>query len=72
MDECLEEQFADPVFPEQFVIQPGEPTLEDVEMSYILYVLRRHKGNKPAAAKQLGIALKTLYNKLNRLELAKS
>ena len=27
--------------------------------------LERHEGNKPEAAKELGVSLKTLYNKLN-------
>jgi DNA-binding NtrC family response regulator len=46
---------------------PAQPrTLKDVEMEYILQVLDKHNGNKPAAAAELGIVLKTLYNKLER------
>jgi DNA-binding NtrC family response regulator len=43
-------------------------TLKEVEMEHILRVLEKHKGNKPAAAAELGIVLKTLYNKLNQWE----
>ena len=42
------------------------PTLHDVEMNYIQLVLLKHDGDKPAAAKELGINLKTLYNKINQ------
>ena len=35
-------------------------------MEHILRVLEKHNGNKPAAAAELGIVLKTLYNKLNQ------
>jgi len=31
-------------------------------------VLEQHIGNKPAASKELGISLKTLYNKINQLQ----
>src|SRR5262249_33825565 len=41
-------------------------TLKEIEMEYILRVLDKHSGNKPAAAAELGIVLKTLYNKLDR------
>jgi DNA-binding NtrC family response regulator len=48
--------------------QPAARTLEEIEMEYILRALEKHRGNKPAAAAELGISLKTLYNKLNKLE----
>ena len=35
-------------------------------MGVILSVLDKHDGDKPTAARELGIALKTLYNKLNQ------
>jgi DNA-binding NtrC family response regulator len=41
-------------------------TLKEIEMDHILRVLEKHGGNKPAAAAELGIVLKTLYNKLNQ------
>ncbi|HTN76082.1 MAG TPA: sigma-54 dependent transcriptional regulator [Pirellulaceae bacterium] len=40
-------------------------TLRDLEMQAIHESLDRHEGNKAAAAEELGISLKTLYNKLN-------
>jgi DNA-binding NtrC family response regulator len=46
----------------------GVPTLRDIEMEHILTVLEKHHGNKPAAARELGISLKTLYNKLHQLQ----
>jgi DNA-binding NtrC family response regulator len=47
-------------------------TLEDIEMEHILKVVEKHKGKKPEAAEELGISLKTLYNKLNKLEEKRS
>ncbi len=41
-------------------------TLREIEMEVIYQVLDKHNGDKPKAAKELGIALKTLYNKLNQ------
>jgi two-component system NtrC family response regulator len=35
-------------------------------MQAIHDALDRHHGNKPKAAEELGISLKTLYNKLNQ------
>jgi two-component system NtrC family response regulator len=39
----------------------------DLEMEAILESLERNDGNKPKAAEELGISLKTLYNKLNQV-----
>jgi DNA-binding NtrC family response regulator len=51
------------------VASPSAPrTLEAVEMEHILRVLEKHNGHKQQAAAELGISLKTLYNKLNKLE----
>jgi DNA-binding NtrC family response regulator len=41
-------------------------SLRDIEMAAIHEALDRNAGNKPKAAEELGISLKTLYNKLNQ------
>ena len=43
-------------------------TLRQLEVIAINRALERHDGNKPAAAEELGVSLKTLYNKLNAAE----
>ena len=43
-------------------------TLREIEMEYIYHVLNHYEGDKPKTAAALGIALKTLYNKLNQYE----
>ena len=40
-------------------------TLREMEVIAIEAALSRHQNSKPAAAKELGVSLKTLYNKLN-------
>jgi DNA-binding NtrC family response regulator len=50
--------------PKTAPLQPR--TLKGVEKEHILRVLEKHQGNKVAAAAELGIVLKTLYNKLNQ------
>jgi DNA-binding NtrC family response regulator len=47
---------------------PGPMTLEELEMQAIHTALERHEGSKPKAAEELGVSLKTLYNKLNRAD----
>jgi len=43
-------------------------TLREVEDQLILHVMEKHSGDKPVVASELGIALKTLYNRLSQLE----
>jgi two-component system NtrC family response regulator len=45
---------------------PGPISLRDLEMQAIYQALERNGGSKPKAADELGISLKTLYNKLNQ------
>jgi transcriptional regulator with PAS, ATPase and Fis domain len=51
--------------PEKPVPSFGSKTLREIEMEVIYQVLDKHQGDKVKAANELGIALKTLYNKLN-------
>jgi DNA-binding NtrC family response regulator len=46
----------------------GSKTLRDLEMEHILRTLEKNNRNKPTTAQELGISLKTLYNKLNAYE----
>jgi two-component system response regulator HydG len=45
-------------------IEPGRP-IRDVERELIMKTLEHYNGNKKAAARTLGVSLKTLYNRLN-------
>lgn len=47
---------------------PGTKTLSDVEMEYILSIYAKNNYNKQVTATELGISLKTLYNKLHKYE----
>ena len=59
IDDCLAGQLSDG---ERL---PDSLRVEDVEREHILKVYRLCEGNKARTAEKLGIALKTLYNKLN-------
>lgn len=41
------------------------PTLQELERQYLNLVLGKTSGNKPQAAKILGVSVKTVYNKLD-------
>lgn len=46
----------------------GTKTLADIEMEYILQIYAKNNYNKQATSTELGISLKTLYNKLHKYE----
>jgi len=46
----------------------GPLSLRELEMHAILQSLNRHDGNKAIVAEELGVSLKTLYNKLNQAQ----
>ncbi len=50
------------------VAEETPTTLRDMETRMILNALKKYEGDKPKAARELGIALKTLYNRLNQIE----
>jgi DNA-binding NtrC family response regulator len=48
---------------------PQRPqTLKELELGAIVAGLERNHGNKPRTAEELGISLKTLYNKLHQMQ----
>ncbi len=44
----------------------GPQSLRAIEVQSIFDAIERHGGSKPKAAKELGVSLKTLYNKINQ------
>ena len=62
----LQRYSAVPTASAETVMMPSSPkTLREIEMDIIYKALDKNQGDKPKAAAELGIALKTLYNKLN-------
>ena len=53
--------------PARVTIAPGM-TVDEAERKLILATLEAAGGNKTRAAEMLGISLKTLHNKLNRMK----
>jgi DNA-binding NtrC family response regulator len=67
----IHRMIAGTIMPAGSIPHPNDPerrTLRAIEMEHILRTLEKNKGNKPKTAEELGISLKTLYNKLNALE----
>ncbi len=48
----------------------GKGTLKDAQRSYIAAVLKKHGGNRSAAAREMGIARSTLHYKMKVLEVS--
>ena len=59
---------APPSQPAAAVVGRRALSLRELEMQAILEGLERNQGNKPRTAEELGISLKTLYNKLHQLQ----
>ena len=49
------------------VLNRGEPTLKSLEKMHITEAIRRHGGNRKAAARGLGIHPSTLFRKIKSL-----
>lgn len=58
--------------PSTIKFETGGLSLREIEMQAIHTALERSNGNKTAAAQELGVSLKTLYNKLNQEQLRKA
>lgn len=61
----LPEKLSNKPFAKSNIVSAGI-TLREIEMEAIHSALEQTGGNKTAAAQQLGVSLKTLYNKLNQ------
>jgi len=68
--EHLPNRFATRHLPHQRAKVFGGQTLRELEMEAIQESLDRHGGSKAKAAEELGVSLKTLYNKLNQAQVA--
>lgn len=41
-------------------------TLDELQRRFVLRILKKHNGHRGLAAEELGISLKTIYNKLRK------
>jgi len=48
----------------------GKGTLKDAQRGYIVAVLKKHEGNRSAAAREMGIARSTLHYKMKQLGIS--
>lgn len=60
------------VQPEETEFKFEEVTLDELERSYVRWLIDQHKGNKTKVAKILGISKSTLYEKLKRWNVFES
>ena len=63
--EHLPRRFVEQLGSTASAVSLGPCTLRELEIRAIHAAIDRHEGSKPAAAEELGVSLKTLYNKLN-------
>jgi len=56
--------FLDPCLSQTSSIIPAPNTLKELEKQHILHTLERYQGNRTRTAKELGISVRTLRNKL--------
>ncbi len=65
-EQIEEEQLPQLIPAPQSPDQADATTLEKLEREHILKALAANGGNKPATAEQLGVSLRTLYNRLEK------
>ena len=56
----------------QDLIEASPMSLKEIEQLAIERAMKRHDGNKKAVAEELGVSLKTLYNRLNEANLVEA
>ena len=67
-DAIIEDSVSEPKVEGDFLRVSVDDTLEESERKLIFAALEANEGNKKSTAENLGISLKTLYNRLNEYE----